>query len=175
MDGYVSASGALPLLEAANKAIGPRSISDPGALHASGNIFEKLKTIMRDIPGIVQIVIPFVGGVGKLLELIDLFIDDIRDLFKPSGESVSGKPTTVTVPPVPHVVLQPCQWKTLYEGQDAKEFNLLSSGNPVEVRVDGQVSQEMLEGFYKKYKGKKIEVHLIPGGDPTADVGYQPV
>jgi hypothetical protein len=177
MDGYVKASGALPLIEAANKVIGPRSLNDPGALHASGNIAEKLKTIMRDIPGIVQIVIPFVGGISKLLDLIDLFIDNIRELFKPSGASSPGGPTVAVPPAVPHIVLQPCQWQTIYEGQDAKEFNLFSGGNPkqVEVRVDGQVSPERLEGFYKKYRGKKIEVHLIPGGDPNADVGFQPI
>jgi hypothetical protein len=65
----------------------------------------------------------------------------------------------------------------VYEGNVTREFVLFSAGamGPVEVRVDGEILPGMLEAFYKKYRGKKIEVHLKPGGDPSADIGYLPI
>jgi hypothetical protein len=70
-DQWVAATGAIEMLQAANKAIGKNSFENADALYEAGGIFDKAKKAISGIPGILQLVIPIIGGAGKLMEVID--------------------------------------------------------------------------------------------------------
>jgi hypothetical protein len=174
-DDFIALTGTLPMVKAANKVIGRSSFHDSGALSASAGVAEKVKKAISMIPGLLPFPIPFVGGVGKLLDLIDNFIDLIRELF--GSPNLPGKPTVEKPPDVPSKTIEPCIWVPLHEGGEA-ELMIFSAdlSGEVEVRVDGKISPKKLEPFYQSYKAKKtIEVHLLRGGASSANVGYEPV
>lgn len=181
MDEFVQLSGVLPLLEEANRVIGKHSL-DSGALFSAGGIFEELKKIIKLIPGLTQLVVPFVGAIPGLLDLIDQFIEGIGKLFGPKTPS-SGGPTVEHPPAIPHIDgMIPCQWYTVYEGKEPAEIDLFAGdvnvgAGSIEVKVDGKINPKRVESYWQTFKGNKIEVHLLPDKDfpkRTGDVGHRP-
>lgn len=87
MDEFVRLSGVLPLLAEANRVIGKNSLAAE-ALASSSGIFEELKKIIKFIPGLLPLPIPFAGAIPGLLEFIDQLgegIAKLLGLFKLGG------------------------------------------------------------------------------------------
>lgn len=176
-DEYVALTGALQMFKTANERIGKGSMKSDGALSRAGGIFHKGKQVLRDIPGVLQFLIPFIGGVSKLLDIIDLTIDNIREAFGSSDKDTKG--SRPVLPAFKTQIIKPCDWFTVpnEDGKEA-EFEMFSNGvdNQVEVREDGQISPRLLQGgFTRNFKGKKVEAHLRPGGVAQAEVSYRRV
>jgi hypothetical protein len=187
IDTYIQATGMRPMLDAAAKVVGPRSLETVDGLDKSRHFFEKAKGALGGIPGLLISMLPFAGAVPQLLHGIDNIIDNIAEALKPGD---AGGPKTVErPPPVPHAEITGCTWHVIYEGKDAatyqlnhinsrvdgKETDQAAQKGQVEVRVDGKVVDGDVNAFMKKFTGKKIEVHYKSDAKNSAYVSYKPL
>jgi hypothetical protein len=183
IDEFVRLSGVLPLLAEANRAIGKNSLGSE-ALASAGGIFKELKKIVRFIPGLAQLAIPFLGAIPGLLDFIDQFVDGIGKLV---GSSQSGGQKIVEHPPPrPTLTLEPCKPEVLPIDPKGGTFRIYPFGGvdpatggqfepEIEITVDGH-GPEMLDP-YKPYTGKSFKVHLKPNKKyPKApvEIGWDP-
>jgi hypothetical protein len=89
IDAYVKMTGMIPMLQAANRVIGPQSFNAE-ALYKGEGIFHKPKAMIQSIPGFI----PIVGWAKGALDLIDDVITNIRDLIPADKTTTTGRPTT---------------------------------------------------------------------------------
>ncbi|WP_124328517.1 hypothetical protein [Desulfonema ishimotonii] len=76
VDGFIRLSGALPMVEAANKTIGANSLQSVAAVTGAVELFPKIKKIIRQVLDIEK-----GGTVDKLLDWIDTIIENIPKLL----------------------------------------------------------------------------------------------
>jgi hypothetical protein len=184
-DQYCIMTGGLTLLEAANQFIGPNSTDEPSILSEAGEIFHKIKTIASDIPWVLKLAIPFVGGIAALLKTIDLFADNIRKLIDKIFGDGDGKPAPK--PPAPNkdpynvVELEVCKRKVLWDRQEQAELEITSyeQDDEIDVYIDDNPDPDPrpLHPHPQRYKGHKITVHLRHTTRPNskAEIGWRKI
>jgi hypothetical protein len=76
VDEFTRQSGVLPMLEAANRVIGPDSLASIAAVGAAAELFPKIKSILRGLLDIEE-----GGWTDKILDWIDTIIENIPKLL----------------------------------------------------------------------------------------------
>lgn len=75
-DEFVRLSGVLPMLELANKTVGPNSLNSVAAVSGAAELFPKVKKIIRGVVDIEK------GGVlDKILDFLDTIVENIPKLL----------------------------------------------------------------------------------------------
>lgn len=80
VDDFIKMSGSLPMLDLANKTIGPNSLATVAAVGAAAELFPKIKDIIRSV-----IDIEAGGWLDKGLNWIDRIIENIPKLLNVVG------------------------------------------------------------------------------------------
>jgi hypothetical protein len=194
-DGCVALSGVLQMTKAANADLVKHAFQNADALCESAGIFETALSLVGDIPGVVEVPLPFAGGLAKLVESIDNFVDRIGKLLgdhasqngaAPDGAAQDGPPVagarTARAPAATkageYVVhsLEPGQWVTVHEGGVATYKIFVyqpQNADQVEVKVDGEPDPRLVKSYIQFYEGSTIEIALKTGGLPSVEVGTQ--
>jgi hypothetical protein len=179
IDAFVKMTGMIPMLKAANNFIGAHT-SSADALHAGASIFDKPKSMIKEIPGWL----PIVGWAGPVLRLIDEVITNIRDLIPTSGSPSTGQPTGgVFDPSVRNSSLVSCRPFTFPVPDGPRDVNIeytkatrtgeskpLAEGDmpDIEIEANGQ-KQPSLTGKNKSAVLKDCNTFTLHlKGDPEA-------
>jgi hypothetical protein len=149
IDRFVKMTGMIPMLQAANRLIGPHT-TNPHALFDGASIFEKPKSVIREIPNFI----PIVGWAAGALRLIDELIRNIRDLIPKSDKTTTDQSGSVHDGNIRTTQLLSCQ-----------PFTFEVPDGPRDVRVDyGRTD----------HAGKEVKDADLPEIEVTSDGAKQP-